>query len=171
MELARDLSGLWLPAVQFSGDLAGHNTPLDHRVIFAQLIQEYYDRGQFIETSLAANSSKGAHVVLHGDPRFPAKLKKAKQTADVIRGMERDGTLAQEPMRLPNRHTGWRWVVARDPMQPFTPAAPSAPSAPSGNLARPAHKPPQGRAVCAGVYRGNTARAALGAPWPHWPPA
>ncbi|MFN3663692.1 AAA family ATPase [Yoonia sp.] len=91
MELARGEFGLWQRGVHFSGDLTGNPEP-DPRQVIAELIGEYYDRGQFISTSLAANASTGTHATLSGDPRWPRRLRKAKQTNEVVRGNHAIGT-------------------------------------------------------------------------------
>lgn len=117
-ELARDNNGLWQAGVHIGGDLAGEQQQ-DVREVIATLIREYYEREDFISASLAANAPTGAHASLSGDPRWPRKLRRAKQTNEVLRDMVRDGILAKEPYKRPNRTTGERWMVLRDPSKPF----------------------------------------------------
>lgn len=125
MEVTNADEGVWALGVTIGGALVGE-APVDHRVVIAQLIQEHYDRGEWITTSFSANAPTGAHASLKGDPRWPRKLKKAAQTNEVLRDMLRDGTLGKEPFQKADRHWAERWVVMRDPSQPFVPPAGSA---------------------------------------------
>ncbi|MBK8438306.1 MAG: AAA family ATPase [Rhodobacter sp.] len=118
MELARGEFGLWQQDVHIGGNLTGTPEP-DPRQVIAELIGEYYDRGQFVSASLAANAPTGTHATLSGDPRWPRRLRKAKQTNEVVRDMERDGILAKEPYQRPNRSWAERWTVMRDPSKPY----------------------------------------------------
>jgi hypothetical protein len=120
MELARGEFGLWQQGVHLGGALVGEPQP-DEREVIAKLIGEYYDRGQFVSASLAANAPTGVHASLKGDPRWPRKLRKAKQTNEVLRDMERDGIIAKEPYQRPNRTWTERWMVMCDPSKPFVP--------------------------------------------------
>lgn len=118
MELARGEFGLWQQGVHLGGSLVG-DPPPDERKVIATLIQQYNDRGQWISASLSANATTGAHASLSGDPRWPRRLRKAKQTNEVLRDMERDGIVAKEPYQRPNRTWTERWTVTRDPSKPF----------------------------------------------------
>lgn len=117
-ELARDNNGLWRPGVHIGGELAREAEP-DPRLTVAALIRDAYDRGQFVTTSLSPNATTGVHGMLSGHPEWPRRLRKAKQTKDVVLGLERDGILGREPFAKPDRHTGERWFVLRDPNKPF----------------------------------------------------
>lgn len=127
MQVTNHDGGVWELAATFGGALAGED-PADQRQVIAQLIQEHYDRGDWITTSMAPNAPTGAHASLKGDPRWPRKLKKASQTNEVLRDMLRDGVLGKEPFQKPDRHWGERWHVLRDPSQPFERPAGSADS-------------------------------------------
>jgi hypothetical protein len=118
MELQRGEFGLWqLGGVVLGGDLApGDKT--DHSATIARLIGEYYDRGQYMSASLAAQASTGVYPTLKGDPSFPQGLSR-KRTADIVRGLKRNGVLAEEAYQRPNRTWAERWMVMRDPDGPF----------------------------------------------------
>jgi len=131
MEVTNEDGGLWRQSVEFAGDLAPGSAQEDPAVTLFRLISEYYDRGQYINVSLSPNSKKGVHAVLSGDPRWPPKLRRAKQTEGVVRDMERNGNLAKEPYKTPDRHLAERWVGLRDPSQLFEQRAESAESAES----------------------------------------
>ena len=112
MELARGEFGLWQQGVHIGGELVGEPQP-DEREVIAKLIGEYYERGQFVSTSSAANAPTGVHASLKGDPRWPRKLRKAKQTNEVLRDMERDGIIAKGPVPAPRTErgpSGGRWM-------------------------------------------------------------
>lgn len=125
MELARGEFGLWQQGVHFGGELAGEPQP-DVREVISSLISEYYERGHYLSASLAANAPTGVHASLSGDARWPRRLRKAKQTNEVLRDMEREGILAKEPFQRPNRTRAERWKVMRHPSEPFEQRAHSA---------------------------------------------
>lgn len=119
MELIRGEFGLWHPAVEYSGLHRQSPEPENHAATLAQLVKEAYDRGQYISASMAPNASTGLHATLSSAPGWPRRLRKAKQTNEVLREMERNGILAKEPYQRPNRTWAERWKVVREPGQPF----------------------------------------------------
>lgn len=124
MELQRGGGGLWQLAVEIAGELAARSQ-LDHGPTIARLIAKYYERGEFMSTSLAAQATTGVYSTLKGDPDFPKGLTR-KRTADFVRDLKRSGILVEEPYQRPNRSHAERWAVMRDPDDPFERAAPSA---------------------------------------------
>ncbi|WP_338244786.1 phage NrS-1 polymerase family protein [Aurantiacibacter hainanensis] len=124
MELQRGDWGLWQRAVEIGGNLAPSHVP-DHTSTIARLIGDYYDRGHYMSASLAPQASTGVFDTLKSDPSFPKGLTR-KRTADIVRGLKRDGVLAEEPYKRPNRSWAERWMVLRDPDNPFRQVAPSA---------------------------------------------
>lgn len=101
---AADISAL-LPAVE----------QLNHGPALLALIASYYQRGIFMSTSLAPQATSGVFATLKGDPDFPKGLTK-KGTDALLRQLERDGALAYEHYRRPNRSFAERWVVVQPPM-------------------------------------------------------
>ena len=78
-----------------------------------------------MSASLAPQASTGVFDTLKSDPGFPKGLSR-KPTADIVRGLKRDGVLAEEPYKRPNRSWAERWIMLRDPDDPFRQGAPGA---------------------------------------------
>jgi AAA domain len=112
LELLRDLYGFWLPAVQLKGELAGAIGPVPSETLL-RLIDEYYQRGKWISPSLAGNATTGVYDTLRGDPQFP--LLNKKKTAEIVRNLERDGSLDKETYRRPEGGNAQRWKVVPKP--------------------------------------------------------
>lgn len=74
-----------------------------------QLIQEYYDRGDYI--SPAPNSTNNAYRTLRDDPRFPRTLDRGKLTT-ILREAESSGQLKREMYETDNRKKRARYQVA-----------------------------------------------------------
>lgn len=111
MELARGLHGMLQVAVQFQGDLAQQKE--DRAKAILTLIDEYYQRGEFMSTSPAANAPTGVFATLKGDPAFPRSLN-WKKTTNIVRDLVRAGELVAEEYKTPSRHTRERWRVVHD---------------------------------------------------------
>lgn len=109
LELLRGDTGLWFPAVQFTGKLA-HKEDRKPDEVLLKLIGKHYSAGSFMSTSLAPQASTGVHAVLKADEDFPRWLTK-KRTADVVRTLEQQGKLIREPFKRANRTTAERWKV------------------------------------------------------------
>lgn len=124
MELQRGEWGLWQTGVHIGGELAQGNAA-DHAPALVRLISEYYARGHYMSTSLAPQSTSGVYATLKGDPAFPKGLSK-KRTAEIVRNLKRDGVLVEEDYKRTNRSPGERWMVMRDPNEPFVQGAHSA---------------------------------------------
>lgn len=80
------------------------------------MIGEYYDRGEYLSTSLTAHTNP--YKVLSTDPDFP-QITKARLST-TLRLAEREGWIEREVYRTPHRKQAERWRQ--------TPSAPSAPS-------------------------------------------
>lgn len=124
MELLRGEYGLWQLGVEFGGAFAPQ-TGTDYAATIVRLIGEYYGREQYMSASLAPQATTGVYETLKGDPEFPRGLSR-KKTSSIIRDLKRDGVLVEEPYKRPNRTSGERWMVMRDPNQPFAQGAQSA---------------------------------------------
>ena len=112
IELIRDQNGFWLPVVQLTGALVPQVGP-DPSEAILRLIDEYYQRGAYISTSLAPQASSGVYASLSGDPQFPVGVGK-KKTAEIVRQLERAGDLVEEKYQRSNRSTAGRWKVVHD---------------------------------------------------------
>ena len=112
MEVVRQLSGFWQPAPHFVGNLA--QPAEDYSETILALINEYYERGMYMSTSLAANATTGVFDTLRGDQKFPRSLSK-KKTAELLRDLERNGELRREDYRRPAGGKAERWRVASSP--------------------------------------------------------
>jgi RecA-family ATPase len=106
MEVLRQDTGFWIPAVQISGSMerGGNYAPT-----ILRLIREYYERGQWISTSLAPQATTGVYQTLKGDPNCPPIGR--KRLDDLIRNLERDQQLVREDYRRTNGGKSERWKV------------------------------------------------------------
>lgn len=115
IELERGEHGLWFvsgttPEVGFGGQLAPEK--VDHSETLLTLIDAYYQREQWISTSLASNSSTGVFATLSSDPEFPRALNKQK-TDKLLRQLIREGKLTEEKYRRSQGGQATRWKVSR----------------------------------------------------------
>jgi hypothetical protein len=106
---------------------------MDKKTIIG-LIQEFYDRGEWISPSQASPNGN-TYSMLSGEANFPSTLIK-KKVLTLCRELERDGYLAREVYRKETqRKQGERWVVTqegRDWAGVVAKNAPTAPTAPTG---------------------------------------
>jgi hypothetical protein len=108
--LSRGLDGFWqVDAADLSALLPSTEQP-DHGPALLRLIASYYQRGQFISTSLAPNATTGVFATLNGDPEFPRGLSR-KKTEALVRKLQRVGLLVEEPYTRRNRSHADRWAV------------------------------------------------------------
>ena len=124
--LQRGPDGVWQAgAAEISGIVEGSDQG-DREAALLGLIADYYARGIFMSTSLAAQATSGVFSTLRDDPKFPRRLNR-KQTSKLIRKLHREGCLIEEPYKRANRSTGVRWAVARSaPIPDEDPSAHSA---------------------------------------------
>lgn len=94
MEILRQDTGFWIPAVQIVGNMERGG---DYAPAIVRLIREYYERGQWISSSMAPNATTGVFQTLKGDPGFPPLSR--KRTDDLVRQLEREQKLAKEEYR------------------------------------------------------------------------
>jgi hypothetical protein len=104
MEVVRQDTGFWTPAVSFSGM---NERGCDYAPIVLRLIGEYYERRKWISTSLAANATTGVFPTLKGDPNFPPLDR--KRTEAIVRQLEREQKLEPEEYRRNNGGKAERW--------------------------------------------------------------
>ena len=123
-ELQRGDFGLWQMDVTIGGALSPTDVP-DYEDAVVRLIRKYYERHEYMSTSLAPQAQTGVYSTLKGDPEFPRGLNR-KKTTEIVRTLKRNGMIVEEPYKRPNRSWGERWVVLRDPDSPFEMNAPSA---------------------------------------------
>ena len=102
----RQPNGFWQTAVSFIG---GMERGGDYAPTVLRLIGEYYERGQWISTSLADNATSGVYSTLKSDPHFPPLGK--KRTADLVRKLEREQKLTRETYRRGNGGKAERWKL------------------------------------------------------------
>ncbi|NTT85737.1 AAA family ATPase [Tabrizicola fusiformis] len=111
--------GVWQPLASFGGQFAPgprvSTPPPNHGPVIAQLIQEHYERGQYITASNAPNAPNGPYAVLQHDPKFPVALKRAKraasETVGVVQRLQREGVLEVETYKNHQRKNAQRWRV------------------------------------------------------------
>ncbi len=166
IELHKDGNGFWHAAVTLGPSLLNPGGPAeDPAKVILRLIGEYYQRAQYVGTSLAPNSTKGVWAVLNGDPQFPRKLTKPK-TAAIIRNLERDGLLKKGSCKnvaqrkdedcwevVPERGVYGPWRECRNMRPAFAQSAQSV----SWRTLRTAHASAQ----CRWGYIGVTLRTSL----------
>lgn len=114
MVLFRGLNGFWQIGVADISALIPVVEQPDYGPTLLRLIASYYQRGTSISTSFAANATTGVYATLKDDPDFPRGLNR-KKTDALVRQLQRDGALASEQYRRPNRTFADRWVVVVAP--------------------------------------------------------
>jgi hypothetical protein len=112
--LSRCSDGFWqVSGADFSALLPPFEQ-VDHGPTLLRLIAAYYQRGQFISTSLAANATTGVFATLKTDPEFPRGLSR-KQTDGIVRKLLREGLMVAESYTRSNRSHADRWAVITPP--------------------------------------------------------
>nr|RDS94489.1 hypothetical protein DWF04_18385 [Cereibacter sphaeroides f. sp. denitrificans] len=121
MVLTNSPDGIWQQSASFGGQFApgprAITPPPNHGPVIAQLIQEHYERGQYITASTAPNAPNGPYAVLQHDPLFPPELKRAKRAASetvaVVQRLQREGVLEVEAYKNDQRKNAVRWRVVK----------------------------------------------------------
>ncbi len=78
--------------------------------VILSLIQELYEKGQWISTSFAAQATTGAYATLCGHPSFPPGLNR-KSLESLLRAAQLTERIKAESYKAPGRHVGERWKV------------------------------------------------------------
>ena len=84
----------------------------DYSELFLKLIDERYQRGQFMSTSVAPQASTGVYASLKDDEQFPKELTRAATNA-IVQSLVASGRLCSEEYQRPNRSKDSRWKVEK----------------------------------------------------------